>query len=133
MMTKATEEIVVVDFGSQFAQLIARRIREHEVFCRVVTPDGDAPPSSRARRSAGIILSGGPASVYDAGAPTIDPAILELGVPVLGICYGMQLIAHLSGAQVAPGDRARVRPPGARGARSRPSSSRALPRARSSG
>ena len=71
-MTTATEEIVVFDFGSQFAQLIARRIREHEVFCRVVTPTATAA-DSRARALKGIILSGGPASVYDPGAPTIDP------------------------------------------------------------
>jgi GMP synthase (glutamine-hydrolysing) len=101
-MTKATEEIVVFDFGSQFAQLIARRIREHEVFCRVVTPAAKAS-DLRGPALRGIILSGGPASVYDKGAPTIDPEILDLGVPVLAICYGMQLIAHLCGAKVAPG------------------------------
>jgi GMP synthase (glutamine-hydrolysing) len=101
-MTTVTEEIVVFDFGSQFAQLIARRIREHEVFCRVVTPKALAA-DIKSPRLKGIILSGGPASVYDQGAPTVDPAILDLGVPVLAICYGMQLIAHLCGAKVAPG------------------------------
>jgi GMP synthase (glutamine-hydrolysing) len=101
-MTQATEEIVIFDFGSQFAQLIARRIRENEVFCRVVTPSAKAS-EIRSPALRGIILSGGPASVYDKGAPTVDPAILELGVPVLGICYGMQLIAHLCGAKVVPG------------------------------
>jgi GMP synthase (glutamine-hydrolysing) len=101
-MTAPTEEIVVFDFGSQFAQLIARRIREHEVYCRVVTPKVKAA-DLRGPALKGIILSGGPASVYDQGAPTIDPAILDLGVPVLGICYGMQLIAHLTGSKVEPG------------------------------
>src|SRR5688572_27704283 len=101
-MSTASEEIVVIDFGSQFAQLITRRIREHEVFCRVVTPAVKAADLAGPALK-GIILSGGPASVYDPGAPTIDPAILELGVPVLGICYGMQLISHLSGAKVVPG------------------------------
>jgi GMP synthase (glutamine-hydrolysing) len=102
-MTAVNEEVVVVDFGSQFAQLITRRIREHHVYCRVVTP-GVAAADLRSASLRGIILSGGPASVYDEGAPSIDPAILSLGVPVLGICYGMQLVAHLSGAKVAPGD-----------------------------
>jgi GMP synthase (glutamine-hydrolysing) len=101
-MSSPAEEIVVVDFGSQFAQLITRRIREHQVFCRVVTPASKAS-ELKSPTLKGIILSGGPASVYDAGAPTIDPAILDLGVPVLGICYGMQLMAHVSGARVVPG------------------------------
>ncbi len=102
MSVSPTQEIVIVDYGSQFAQLIARRVREHHVFCRVVTPRAKAAdlksPSLR-----GIILSGGPASVYESGAPSLDPAILDLGVPVLGVCYGMQLIAHLSGSAVTPG------------------------------
>ena len=101
-MTGVPEEIVVVDYGSQFAQLITRRIREHHVYCRVVTPAAKvAEVASPALK--GVILSGGPASVYEPGAPSIDPAILALGVPVLGICYGMQLVAHLCGARVAAG------------------------------
>ena len=81
----AREELVLVlDFGSQYAQLIARRVREHKVFCRLVRHDLTA---ERIRELAprGIILSGGPASVYDPGAPRFDPAILDLGIPILGI------------------------------------------------
>ncbi|HYC76163.1 MAG TPA: glutamine-hydrolyzing GMP synthase, partial [Planctomycetota bacterium] len=100
--TAPSQEIVVYDFGSQFAQLIARRIREHHVFCRVVTPATKAAEIASPRLR-GVILSGGPASVYDAGAPTIDPAVFDLGVPVLGICYGMQLMAHLVGGRVVGG------------------------------
>ena len=74
------EEVVVFDFGSQFNQLIARRVREHQVYCRIVTPETTAE-DLKAHLPKGIILSGGPASVYDEGAPTLDPAILDLGVP----------------------------------------------------
>ena len=95
--------ILVLDYGSQFTQLIARRIREAHVYCEI-------HPASRGTDLAfvqsfdpkGIILSGGPSSVFDPGAPTADPKILELGTPVLGICYGMQLIARLSGGKVEP-------------------------------
>lgn len=95
------EEVVVFDFGSQTAQLIARRVREHQVFCRMVPPTTTAD-DIRSPKLKGIILSGGPASVYADGAPTIDPAVLELGVPILGICYGMQLISHGLGLEVKP-------------------------------
>ena len=95
-------EIVIVDYGSQFSQLIARRVREHHVFCRIVTPKASAADVASSNL-AGVILSGGPASVYETGAPTLDPKILDLGVPVLGICYGMQLLAHLTGCRVVPG------------------------------
>jgi GMP synthase (glutamine-hydrolysing) len=98
------EEIVVYDFGSQFAQLIARRIREHKVFCRVVTPKTPAA-DVKSPRLRGVILSGGPASVYDPGAPSIDPAVFDLGVPVLGICYGMQLMSHVLGGDVKAHER----------------------------
>jgi len=92
--------VFVLDFGSQTAQLIARRIREASVYCELVP--GTTPWSElKAHRPAGVILSGGPASVYEEGAPQVDPELLRSGVPVLGICYGMQLIAHHLGGEVA--------------------------------
>ena len=91
--------IVILDFGAQYTQLIARRIREANVFCEVV-PYDTSLSEIQARRPAGIILSGGPSSVLDADAPTVDSALYDLGVPVLGICYGMQLTAHLLGGRV---------------------------------
>ena len=93
------QRIVIVDFGAQYTQLIARRVREAKVFCEVVpysTPLSDIA----AKEPVGVLLSGGPASVLDADAPRIDPAIYTLGVPVLGICYGMQLTAHTLGGVV---------------------------------
>jgi GMP synthase (glutamine-hydrolysing) len=96
----AHEEIVpILDFGAQTAQLIARRVRDAGVYSVLVHP---AIPASElaAMNPKGIILSGGPSSVYDAGAPRCDPAIFEIGVPVLGICYGMQLAAQVLGARV---------------------------------
>ena len=95
-----TDELVLVfDFGSQFGQLIARRVREQNVFCQVVRHD---LPAARVRElnPKGIILSGGPASVYEPGAPQCDPAVFDLGVPVLGICYGMQLACRALGGAV---------------------------------
>ncbi|MFM8283650.1 MAG: glutamine-hydrolyzing GMP synthase [Planctomycetaceae bacterium] len=93
------ERIVVLDYGSQYAQLIARRVREHEVYCEIVRHDISA---ERIRELAprGIVLSGGPASVYAPGAPQCDPAIFTLGIPVLGICYGMQLACASLGGHV---------------------------------
>ncbi len=96
--------ILVLDFGSQYTQLIARRIREERVYCEVHPPDR-SPEWIRAWEPAGIILSGGPASVYDEGVPRVDPEVLELGIPILGICYGMQLIAELAGGEVRPAER----------------------------
>lgn len=95
------ELVVVLDFGSQTAQLIARRIREAGVFSTMVRPDLPAA-ELRAMAPKGIVLSGGPASVYDAGAPKCDPGIFDLGIPVLGICYGMQLACHTLGGKVSP-------------------------------
>jgi GMP synthase (glutamine-hydrolysing) len=99
-MTKvADEKVLVLDFGSQYAQLIARRVRQQQVYCEIVRHDIAA---SRIRQIApnGIILSGGPASVYEAGAPKCDPGIFRLGIPVLGICYGMQLACEALGGHV---------------------------------
>jgi GMP synthase (glutamine-hydrolysing) len=93
--------IAILDFGSQYAQLIARRVRALRVFAQIV-PHTVAAGELRALAPEGIILSGGPASVIDPAAPRIDPAILELGCPVLGICYGMQLMVHLLGGEVRP-------------------------------
>ncbi len=93
--------IVILDFGSQYTQLIARRVREARVYCEIHPFDYPAKEIA-ALGAAGIILSGGPASVYAENAPVPDSAILELGVPVLGICYGMGVIASLSGGSVAP-------------------------------
>src|SRR5260221_11181403 len=95
------ERVLVFDFGSQYAQLIARRVREQSVYCEIVRHNVTA---ARVRELApkGIILSGGPASVYEPGAPHCDPAIFDLGIPILGICYGMQLACHLLGSPVKP-------------------------------
>ena len=95
----AGDEVLVIDFGGQYSQLIARRVRECGVFSELLACDVSAEEVGR-RAPKGLILSGGPASVYAEGAPALDPALLELGVPVLGICYGMQLLAHSLGGLV---------------------------------
>jgi len=95
------QTILVLDFGSQYTQLIARRLRELSVYSEIWPPDTPAA-KIRARKPVGIILSGGPKSVSDAGAPRCDPTLFELGSPVLGICYGMQLMADTLGGRVAP-------------------------------
>jgi GMP synthase (glutamine-hydrolysing) len=94
-----TERVLVLDFGSQYAQLIARRVREQNVYCEIVRHDLAA---ARIRELAprGIILSGGPASVYETGAPRCDAELFRLGIPVLGICYGMQLACDALGGSV---------------------------------
>ncbi len=92
--------VLVVDFGAQYAQLIARRVREAHVFSEIV-PSTITAEEVAARRPAAIILSGGPKSVYEVPAPTLDPAIYELGIPMLGICYGAQLMAVQLGGEVA--------------------------------
>jgi len=101
-MTKAHEDfILVLDFGSQYTQLIARRIRELNIYCEI-HPFNISSEKIQVLAPKGIVLSGGPASVYSQDAPLISAEILEMGVPVLGICYGMQLLAHLLGGKVEP-------------------------------
>jgi len=98
------ERIIVIDFGAQYSQLIARRVRECKVYCEI-KPHSISVAELAALRPSGIILSGGPSSVYDADAPKFDSAIFGLGIPTLGICYGMQLMAHALGGRVGPGDK----------------------------
>ena len=95
----ASERVLVLDFGAQYAQLIARRVRENNVYCEIVRHDV-APEQIRRHNPRGLILSGGPSSVYETGAPKCDPAIFRLGIPVLGICYGMQLACETLGGKV---------------------------------
>jgi GMP synthase (glutamine-hydrolysing) len=93
------EKVLVLDFGAQYAQLIARRVREQNVYCEIVRHD-ITPQRLREIAPKGIILSGGPSSVYEPGAPHCDPGIFRLGIPVLGICYGMQLACNALGGKV---------------------------------
>lgn len=96
------EKIIVLDFGSQYSQLIARRIRECNVYSQVM-PYCTSAKKIAEEKPNGIILSGGPASVYAENAPQVDPEVFELSIPVLGICYGMQMLIHTLGGKVAPG------------------------------
>ena len=93
------EKVLVVDFGGQYNQLVARRVRECNVYCEIVSYRVGLD-AIRAQNPKGIIFTGGPNSVYVDGAPTIDPAIFDLGIPVLGLCYGFQLMTHLLGGHV---------------------------------
>jgi GMP synthase (glutamine-hydrolysing) len=95
------EKIIILDFGSQYTQLIARRIREGKVYSEI-HPYNISPKNIESLAPKGIILSGGPSSVYEDKAPLIPKKILQMGIPILGICYGMQLICHLFGGKVAP-------------------------------
>src|SRR5690348_9705193 len=95
------EMVPILDFGAQYAQLIARRVREKGVYSELVRPDISLEELKKLNLK-GLILSGGPSSVYEPNAPRCDPRIFELGVPVLGICYGMQLGAQILGGQVKP-------------------------------
>src|SRR5262245_13220916 len=94
--TARHETILILDFGGQYTQLIARKVREQAVYCEIVAPDTPAARLKEARPK-GLILSGGPDSVYAAGAPAADPAVFSLELPMLGICYGMQLMVHRLG------------------------------------
>ncbi len=95
-------KVLILDFGSQYTQLIARRIRESRVYCEI-HPCTLSLDEIRRFGARGVVLSGGPSSVYDPDAPKVDPGVFDLGVPVLGICYGMQLMTHLLGGEVAHG------------------------------
>jgi GMP synthase (glutamine-hydrolysing) len=98
-VTRAHRPVLVVDYGAQYAQLIARRVREAHVYSLIV-PHTWSVAQMLAEDPAAIILSGGPASVYAPGAPQVDPALFDAGVPVLGICYGFQAMAHSLGGKV---------------------------------
>jgi len=93
--------VLVVDFGAQYAQLIARRVREAHVYSEIV-PRTITAAEIKERRPAGVILSGGPASVYAPDAYRMDPEVVNAGVPILGICYGHQLLADIAGGRVSP-------------------------------
>ena len=95
----AAQRVLVLDFGAQYAQLISRRVRENHVYCEIVRHD-ITPEQIRRHAPRGLILSGGPSSVYEGGAPMCDPAIFKLGIPVLGICYGMHLACETLGGKV---------------------------------
>ena len=92
--------ILVLDFGSQYTQLIARRIREAQVYSQIL-PCTVPLATILAYRPQGIVLSGGPSSVYEKKAPSVPKELFDQGIPILGICYGMQLVTHLSGGEVA--------------------------------
>src|SRR6476661_9708620 len=115
---QAVDEVVVLDYGGQYSQLIARRVRECGVFSELL-PHHVGAEEVRKRKPKGLILSGGPASVYAEGAPRLDRELLELGIPVLGICYGMQLLVldlggRVEGAEVGEFGRSQltIREPG---------------------
>lgn len=100
------DTVLILDFGAQYSRLIARRVREQNVYCEVL-PHSASAETIREKSPIGVILSGGPSSVYAPGAPTVDPALFALGIPVLGICYGCQLIAYTLGGKVEPDGGAR--------------------------
>ncbi|MBQ4290514.1 MAG: glutamine-hydrolyzing GMP synthase [Clostridia bacterium] len=98
------DKILILDFGGQYNQLIARRVRAEHVFAEIVSSDRITCEKIRETGYRGIIFTGGPNSVYDEASPHFDPAVLELGIPVLGICYGHQLMAYLAGGDIAPAE-----------------------------
>jgi GMP synthase (glutamine-hydrolysing) len=95
------ETVVILDFGSQYSQLIARRVREQQVYCELISHSA-LEKEVMALNPRGFILSGGPAGVYEEGAPQLPAYVMESGLPILGICYGMQLLAHHLGGKVSP-------------------------------
>src|SRR3989442_13734690 len=103
-MSLMFEKILILDFGSQYTQLIGRRIRETNVYSEIVPFDTPLAAIEQ-QKPKGIILSGGPDSVYEKGAPAVDPRLFHLGIPVLGVCYGMQLIAKEIDGNVEPAAR----------------------------
>lgn len=103
-MSKSFETVIILDFGSQYTQLIARRIREVGVYCEI-HPYKISVDALQRLNPKGIVLSGGPSSVYEDGAPHCSPDVLNLGVPVLGICYGLQLLSYFLGGKVEPSSR----------------------------
>jgi GMP synthase (glutamine-hydrolysing) len=103
-ISSSTQSIVILDFGAQYTQLIARRIREQNVFS-VVLPCTAPLSEVKSHAPAGIVLSGAPWSVYDKDAPPADARVFEMGLPVLGICYGLQFMVHTLGGKVRPADK----------------------------
>ena len=103
-MSGTYDTVLVVDFGAQYAQLIARRVREAHVYSEIV-PHRITASEVQKKNPRAIILSGGPKSVHVDGAPVLDPAIYDLGIPIFGICYGHQLIAQQLGGEVSRGGR----------------------------
>ena len=97
------ESVLILDFGSQYTQLIARRVRELSVYCEIA-PYSSAMEKVQALKPRGVILSGGPDSVCRRGSPDLPAAFFEFGIPILGICYGMQLLSRRLGGRVVPGD-----------------------------
>src|SRR4051794_20002407 len=124
--------VLVLDFGSQYVQLIARRVRERHAFARIVRHDVTAE-RVRALDPLALILSGGPSSVYEPGAPRCDPRLFDLGIPVLGICYGMQLACEALGGWSGPTRRGSSDGPSAGSSTAARSSSTMSPRRRPSG
>jgi len=100
-MPEQQQKIIILDFGGQYNQLIARRVRECQVYCEI-KPYTMTAEKIREAAPCGIIFTGGPNSVYEEGSPKVDPEIFKLGIPILGICYGCQLIAHTLGGKVSP-------------------------------
>src|SRR5881396_3150925 len=103
-MASDHETVLILDFGGQYTQLIARRVRELGVYSEII-PFNTTAEAIRSKNPKAIILSGGPSSVYEEGAPHPDPAVIRMGLPVLGICYGVQLMAYFLGGEVKPSNR----------------------------